>query len=332
MANYYLKFISQYATITAPMRNLLKKDSDWNWTEQCQAAFEKVKASLTTSPVLSHFSSLASTFVTCDASSTALGAVLSQEVDGQEKPIAYASRALTDAEKKYSVGEREALACIWACEHWHVYLYGRQFTLRTGHQALTTLLSSSGTGRRPLRLHRWSDRLHQYTFTTTYRPGSQNQVADCLSRTPKILSGPASTSQEPVQLLTAPLDNIITLHELRRASGNDDLLCQVCTFTINGWPCTIEDSLLWPFYQIREEFSVWNDSCLAEENVRSYLHLCSRRSYLWLTKAIQAWSKPSRSVVPECGDRASISRSKTMFEAVKLAFRVESPSNPQNHL
>ena len=90
-ANYYLKFIPQYATITAPMRNLLKKDSIWNWTEQCQAAFEKVKASLTTSPMLSHFSSLTSTFVTCDASSTALVAVLSQEVDGQEKPIAYAS-------------------------------------------------------------------------------------------------------------------------------------------------------------------------------------------------------------------------------------------------
>ena len=55
MAKYYLKFIPQYATITAPMRNLLKKDSDWNWTEHCQAAFEKVKASLTTSPVLSRF-------------------------------------------------------------------------------------------------------------------------------------------------------------------------------------------------------------------------------------------------------------------------------------
>ena len=213
--------------------------------------------------MLSHFLSLASTFVTCDASSTALFAVSSQEVDGQEKPIAYASRALTDATKKYSEGKREALACIWACDHWHVYLYGRQFTLRTDHQALKTLLSSSGTGRRPLRLHRWSDRLHQYTFTITYRPGSQNQVADCLSRTPKIFSGPASTSQEPVRLLTAPFDNIITLDELRRASENDDLLRQVCTFTINGWPCTIEYSLLWPFYQIRDELSVWNDSCLA---------------------------------------------------------------------
>ena len=66
-----------------------------------------------------------------------------------------------------------------------------------------------------------------------------------------------------MQLLTAPFNNIITLDDLRRASGNDDLLCQVCKFTINGWPRTIEDSLLWPLYQIRDELSVWNDSCLA---------------------------------------------------------------------
>ena len=66
-----------------------------------------------------------------------------------------------------------------------------------------------------------------------------------------------------MQLLTAPFDNIITLDELRRASGYDDLLCQVCKFIANSWPSKIEDILLWPFYQIRDELSVRNDSCLA---------------------------------------------------------------------
>ncbi len=98
--------------------------------------------------------------MTCDASAVAVGAVLSQLHDGIERPIAFASRALSTAEQKYSVGEREALACIWACERWHMYLYGRSFTLRTDHQALTTLMSSAGTGHRPLRLHRWADRLN----------------------------------------------------------------------------------------------------------------------------------------------------------------------------
>ncbi len=80
------------------------------------------------------------------------------------------------------MGEREALACIWACERRHLYLYGRAFTLRTDHQALTALLSTSGTGHRPLRLHRWSDRLRQYNIDLKFTPGRDNVVADLLSR------------------------------------------------------------------------------------------------------------------------------------------------------
>ena len=112
---------------------------------------------------------------------------------------------LSAAERKYSVGEREAFACLWACEHWHIYLYGRKFILRTDHQALTTVLSPTGTGHKPLRLHRWADRLYQYDFTPVYRPGSQN-VADFLSRS---VSGPTEESfdePEVIQLLTSPFD------------------------------------------------------------------------------------------------------------------------------
>ena len=60
-------------------------------------------------------------------------------------------------------------------------MYDRRFVLRTDHQALTTLLSITGSGQRPLRLHRWADRLHRYNFSVQYRPGKQNQVADFLS-------------------------------------------------------------------------------------------------------------------------------------------------------
>ena len=147
--NYYLKFVSQYATITAPLRQLLKKDAQWEWTEACHNAFLELKSALVSSPVLVHFSPIAPIFVSCDASGEALGAVLSQSFQGEERPVAFASRALSAAERKYSVGEREALACLWVCEHWHIYLYGRNFILRTDHQALTTLLSPTGTGHKP---------------------------------------------------------------------------------------------------------------------------------------------------------------------------------------
>lgn len=94
---------------------------------------------------------------TCDASAVCLGAVLSQIVDGEEWPVAYVSKTLSATEQRYSVEERKALACVWSMEKCHVYLFGWPFTLRTDHQALTTLLLTSGTGSWPMRISRWSD-------------------------------------------------------------------------------------------------------------------------------------------------------------------------------
>ncbi len=182
VASFYMKFLPHYSATTAPLRRLLRKDEPWVWSQACSDAVRALKVQLTTAPVLAHFDISSPTWVTCDASATAIGAVLSQTQCGIEKPIAFASRALNQTEQRYSVGEREALACIWACERWHLYLYGRAFTLRTDHQALTALLSTSGTGHRPLRLHRWSDRLRQYNFDLKFTPGRDNVVADLLSR------------------------------------------------------------------------------------------------------------------------------------------------------
>lgn len=83
-----------------------------------------LKELLTSPPVLAHFSLDCPTLVTCDASATAAGAVLSQLQNGIERPVAFASRAFSLTEQKYSTGEREALACVWACERWHAYLFG----------------------------------------------------------------------------------------------------------------------------------------------------------------------------------------------------------------
>ena len=87
-------------------------------------------------PILEHFDPASPTLVTCDTSSIAIGALMSQLQSDMERPIAFASHALSPTEQRYSVGEQEALACFWACESWHMYLYGREFVLRTDHQAL----------------------------------------------------------------------------------------------------------------------------------------------------------------------------------------------------
>ncbi len=123
---------------------LLKQDALWSWTSTCSAAIRRLKTQLTSPPVLVHFDLASPTFVTCNASNTTVGAVLSQLQQGTKSLVAFASRSLTPAEQKYSVREREALACTWACEQWHMYLYRQQFALWMDHQALTALLSTAG--------------------------------------------------------------------------------------------------------------------------------------------------------------------------------------------
>ncbi len=268
MTGYYLKFLPHYSATTAPLRRLLRKDEPWVWSKACSDAVRALKMQLTTAPVLAHFDISSPTWVTCDASATAIGAVLSQTQRGIEKPIAFASRALNQTEQRYSVGEREALACIWACERWHLYLYGRAFTLRTDHQALTALLSTSGTGHRPLRLHRWSDRLRQYNFDLKFTPGRDNVVADLLSRsapphpTTHTHTDTDQVEQDIVQMLHTPLQVVVSLQELKEASEQDPVLSQLRVYILNGWPQEVPEGLA-AFYRIKHELSCWNDTCVA---------------------------------------------------------------------
>ncbi|XP_062373903.1 uncharacterized protein K02A2.6-like [Sardina pilchardus] len=269
MTAYYLRFLPQYSYTTAPLRKLMKNDEPWLWTPACAEAVHRLKSQLTSPPVLAHFDPASPTLVTCDASAIAIGAVMSQLQGGVERPIAFASRALSPTEQRYSVGEREALACLWACERWHMYLYGRKFTLRTDHQALTTLLATSGTGHKPLRLHRWADRLQQYNYGLQFTPGRDNVVADLLSRSIPTQPTPPvedlehdQTEQDLIQLLHAPLQETVSLRELVDASAADPVLSVVSAYIRHGWPTKVPDELS-PYFRIREQLACWNDTCVA---------------------------------------------------------------------
>uniref|UniRef100_A0A674DZP4 Gypsy retrotransposon integrase-like protein 1 n=1 Tax=Salmo trutta TaxID=8032 RepID=A0A674DZP4_SALTR len=265
MTAYYLRFLPHYSQTTAPLRQLLKKDEPWAWTAACSDAVRSLKSQLSTAPVLAHFDPVCPTIVTCDASAGALGAVLSQLQNGIERPVAFASRALSPTEQRYSVGEREALACVWACERWHLYLYGRLFTLRTDHQSLTTLLSASGTGHKPLRLHRWADRLRQYDYQLKFTPGRDNVVADLLSRsfdapTPTVL--PDDNETDLVQMLYAPLQSVVSLEELKQASEQDPTLSTLRTYIRTGWPAHVLEELA-TFARVKHELSCWEEVCVS---------------------------------------------------------------------
>jgi hypothetical protein len=277
-AAYYMKFIPDFADMCAPLRQLLKDDVEWSWSDECQSRFEDIKQKLTKAPVLAHFDVGASTLVMCDASSSALGACLAQRQNNVERPVAFASRTLTAAERKYSASEREALACLWAAEHWHFYLYGRKFTLITDHMALKTLLTTGGSGHRPLRLHRWADRLYQFTFDVVYRKGKDHVVPDCLSRSyelpsavkPEMASSATQQSDDMEDealiqsIFGAVGQSVVTLEAVAMATASDPTLQQVRQFVIDGWPTTRSgvSSDLRAYFDVQHELSVVGD-CIA---------------------------------------------------------------------
>ncbi|KAL0182111.1 hypothetical protein M9458_021486, partial [Cirrhinus mrigala] len=187
LTSWFNKFLPNYATVVEPLRQMLraKAQARLQWSKETTESFDTLKRMLLQSPVLAIYDPSLPTFISTDASDYGLGAVLTQlHPDGVERAIAFASRSLSKSERKYSIVEKEALACVWAVEKWRTYVWGHRFTLRTDHQALTTLLSTKGMDRAGMRVARWSARLLCYQYDVQYRPGTRNCVADCLSRMP----------------------------------------------------------------------------------------------------------------------------------------------------
>ncbi|XP_039602201.1 uncharacterized protein K02A2.6-like [Polypterus senegalus] len=199
LLSWYSKFLPNHATVIEPMRTCLRQPAGaFQWMADAQKSFEQVKTLLVDSPVLALFDPTLHTVVSTDASDYGLGAILSQlGSDNVERTVAFASQTLSTTERKYSIVEKEALACAWAIKKWRTYLWGRRFTLRTDHQALTTLLTTKGIGRAGMRIARWSACLLSFNYDVIYRPGSQNAPADCLSRLPLPVAPAAADDAEP---------------------------------------------------------------------------------------------------------------------------------------
>ena len=132
MATYMSSFIPNLADHTAPLRNLLKENVDFAWNPSHLKAFEKVKALICTTTTLAYYDRNEPVVLHVDASIKGLGAALFQN----DKPIAFASKALTPAETRYANIERELLAVVYGCEKFHSYLYGRSFVVKTDHRPL----------------------------------------------------------------------------------------------------------------------------------------------------------------------------------------------------
>ena len=181
-ANYYRKFVKDYSTIAAPLNNLLREDVAWDWSDECQHAFDTIKEKLTQAPILRRPDYSREFELHTDWSGVGLGAVLVQrDDDGREYVIAYASRSNNRTERNYSSYAGECLAAVWGVSHFRVYLYGRRFTLLTDHEPLKWLMTNEKlTG-----MHaRWAHILSEYDFEIKHRSGVKSGDADGLSRNP----------------------------------------------------------------------------------------------------------------------------------------------------
>ena len=239
MVNYSSRYIPNYASIMEPITRLTRKQSKFQWGLEQQQAFNTVIQKLSENPVLAYYNVDLPTQILVDASPVGIAALLTQKHKGESKVVAYASRSLTDTERRYCQLEREALACVWGLEHFHLHVYGKpEIEVLTDHKPLLGLFGNPNA-KLSARLERWSLRLQPYQPIIKYRRGSDNP-ADYLSRHPESKTTHRSITapvEEYVHMLAdVAVPKAMTMNEIVNATENDETL-KLVKFIVqnNSW-------------------------------------------------------------------------------------------------
>ena len=236
---------------------MTRKGVTFKWGAEQQRSFQELKKLITQAETLAYYQVGCRTRIVADASPVGLGAVLTQQQGGVWRVISHASRSLSDVECRYSQTEKEALALVWACERFSMYVTGETFELETHHKPLERMYSR--TSKPCARIERWVLRLQGFNFTVVYRPGKTN-IADALSRLNSVES---SDDGEKYDFVKTIVENSVPValspREIEEASYKDEELCQVknCVHSGNWERCTLSS-----YVPIKDELCIYGEILL----------------------------------------------------------------------
>ena len=275
MVNYLGRFVPNLSQIMHPLNALLNKDAVWLWGHEQREAVKKLKESLTSSPTLVYFEMNRETAVAADASSYGMGGVLYQKHDGEWKPVAYCSRTLTSAERRYAQIEKELLAAVHACTKFERYLVGLpEFKLYTDHRPLVPLLNKKDLVDTPIRCQRMIMRMMRFNANAEYTPGKNLVVADALSRSPLI--GREDEARELETDIKVHVDAIratwpvtdAKLAEYAQATNADATLQEALRYIRTEWPLKSKvTSPVSELYDVKDELSESNGLLLRGDRI-----------------------------------------------------------------
>ncbi|RXN06658.1 putative protein K02A2.6-like protein [Labeo rohita] len=232
------------------------------WGAAQDAALSTLRESLTSETTMAYFNPNRETELIVDASPVGLGAILLQKDTEKKHVIAYASRALSDVERRYSQTEREALVIVWSCEHFHLYIYGKEFTMVTDQKPLK-LIWNNPRSKPPARIERRGLRLQPYNLKIEYRKGTDNP-ADYLSRHPIPAQSPTrntratKVAEEYVNfIMQNNTPKAMTLDEIKSETLKDATLQKVSALIRNNaWHTVTKDTALRQYEQVKSELTV----------------------------------------------------------------------------
>jgi len=274
LTGYFRRFVQGYAQITRPFTSLLHKDTPWEWTEDQDAAFEKLKFILTSEPILKLYDPLSETEVHCDASQMGLGAILLQKDEqASMRPVAYASRQTTAEESRYHSTELETLAVVWSLQKFRTYLIGKKFKVITDCAAVRWTFCKKNI---VPRIGRWWLQIMDYDFEVEHRAGDKMDHVDALSRNPNAKEESILEETEIFHVLlnTTDSDDWLTL-----AQRHDNKLNEIIRIVGLGG----EKVLSKAERQIQEEYSVV-DGRLYRRNSDKLLWVVPKRARGQITR------------------------------------------------